>query len=246
MATQEEMLAMERVKNSMIEELREQLSDVKKDIAAEGSLHIRTREVVEISSDKGTKEAVTEHKLEETKDGNTREEAKMSLSTICVMSDSKVVDHAVITKSEENRKNASHQRKKCFGCGSEEHSIKDCTSNTGNDNHGRRFCNICKKIGHNAAECWFKDQKDGVRKCFRCGSSDHLVKSCSQPRQIGMPQIWVRNYGDPDTGTKIHEQYRRYRTKEEKTMITLIAASTMWKNCNASLCLCQKDKGKGR
>jgi hypothetical protein len=46
-------------------------------------------------------------------------------------------------------------------------------------------CGICKKTGHTDEDCWFKQKAEGnEKKCFRCGSSDHLIKACTKEKVI--------------------------------------------------------------
>jgi hypothetical protein len=45
------------------------------------------------------------------------------------------------------------------------------------------LCTICKKTGHTEDNCWFKERSnDAERKCFRCGSPDHMIKSCTKDK----------------------------------------------------------------
>ena len=84
---------------------------------------------------------------------------------------------------------ATYRRKQCFRCGSQDHLIRSCKNACTPEvkYHQDRPCEICKKLGHRKENCWFKDQKDGQKRCFRCGSVQHLVKDCAVPRKTSSP-----------------------------------------------------------
>ena len=54
----------------------------------------------------------------------------------------------------------------------------------GNTNaNGKASCSLCKKQGHTVQTCFFKNQSDGVRKCFRCGDTNLIIKQCSKQKE---------------------------------------------------------------
>ena len=77
---------------------------------------------------------------------------------------------------EKDRKTEYYHVKKCYRCGSDEHLIRDCNSDNRKWNiyHISKACHICKKTGHRKTDCWFRDQVDGKRRCFRCGSDSYI------------------------------------------------------------------------
>ena len=83
------------------------------------------------------------------------------------------------------RRKPNHDRvktKKSYRCRDDKHLIRDCT--VGLKSWGRmQPCYICRKTGHKATNCWFTDQKPGEKQCFCCGSNEHIVKNCTEPRQ---------------------------------------------------------------
>ena len=57
---------------------------------------------------------------------------------------------------------------------------------------------VCKKSGHGADKCWFREQGDGSKKCFKCGESDHMIKDCPIKDRIASTMI-SRNSTDDIT-----------------------------------------------
>ena len=47
-----------------------------------------------------------------------------------------------------------------------------------------KTCDVCKKSGHTSSTCWFKDQTESEKKCFKCGSSDHMIRECPKKKEI--------------------------------------------------------------
>ena len=63
-------------------------------------------------------------------------------------------------------------------------------------------CLVCKKQGHTENKCWFKNS--GERRCFRCGSNDHLIKDCRGEKEaIGSSSVLSDN-----SPVDLQEKYR--------------------------------------
>ena len=95
----------------------------------------------------------------------------------------------------------SNSKKTCYGCGSSGHLVKHCyyryKTLRWNYNYRRtNRCEICKKTCHDTSDCWFRNQRDGERTCFRCGSAKHLVKNCCEPRKHASSMI-TRTSSEP-------------------------------------------------
>ena len=43
-------------------------------------------------------------------------------------------------------------------------------------------CSVCKRTSHKEEECWFKNTERAERKCFQCGSMEHIMKDCGEPK----------------------------------------------------------------
>ena len=63
-------------------------------------------------------------------------------------------------------------------------------------------CPVCKKHGHTESKCWFKN--NGERRCFRCGSYDHLIKDCKGEKEaVGSSSVLSDN-----SPVDLQEKYR--------------------------------------
>lgn len=50
-------------------------------------------------------------------------------------------------------------------------------------NKDDRFCDLCKKAGHDTDKCWSRG--NGKPTCFRCGQEGHVAIGCKNPRMSG-------------------------------------------------------------
>jgi GIY-YIG catalytic domain-containing protein/zinc knuckle protein len=93
---------------------------------------------------------------------------------------------------------------RCFKCGSNEHFVSECKSNTEDelsmsDDHidtniyarSTVICYICKRLGHDAGSCYARYDSRGKiipqeRKtcCYKCGRIGHWVLSCDHDTDI--------------------------------------------------------------
>ena len=135
------------------------------------------------------------------------------------------------------------QRKNCFKCGSSQHLIRNCkngnkTMRSYYNYRGILRSEICKKTGHVTSNCWFKDQTDGKRKCFRCGSASHLVKDCSIPKRIVRSSAIPRRISGsgPGGGFCAEERDGDKMTQEQKMWILVMnAVMESLQHCGVSL-----------
>ena len=149
-----------------------------------------------------------------------------------ITTETKEMKHAQVTEIGKDRKTEYCHVKKCYKCGSDEHLIRECDSDNRkwNKYHILKACHICKKTGHRATDCWFKDQVDGKRRCFRCGSDSHLVKFCPLPRDNKVSPVIADSQNQLEPRYSIKETYGKYRSKEEEAINMIIAASTLLTN----------------
>lgn len=76
---------------------------------------------------------------------------------------------------------------------------------TTTEGDSKLLCTVCKKQGHTDSTCWFRDNNSGTeKKCFRCGSTDHLIKNCTQEKEsIGSSSVINEQHHSP-----IQEKYK--------------------------------------
>ena len=124
----------------------------------------------------------------------------------------------------------SNSKKTCYKCGSSGHLIKHCDYRyktlRWNYNYRRtNRCEICKKTCHDTSDCWFRNQRDGERTCFRCSSAKHLVKNSCEPRKHASSMI-TRTSSEPSC--EIYgKEYDGYQTRQEENFRTLIINTVM-------------------
>ena len=113
--------------------------------------------------------------------------------------------------------------KRCYRCRDDRHLIRDCTVGPKTWARYSRMqpCHICKKTGHKATNCWFRNQKPGEKRCFRCDSSKHIVKNCTLPRPTNASLAVEENHACSAQGDGMHmyDRYDWYRTHEERIRI---------------------------
>ena len=210
-----EKLAIQETHNDMVQRLRSELSELKSKVNPEEEIN-RTESTGVIQN------------YQDRQNGVESDET-ISQST----SDEENIDES---KKEQNRptetihtgmiNSATYRRKKCFRCGSQDHLIRSCKSayTTEVKYHLDRPCEICKKLGHRKEDCWFKDQKDGQKRCFRCGSVQHLVKECTEPRKAFSPVMASKDIvAGHETISRIekYEQQRSINGKDTEIMRVL-------------------------
>ena len=133
--------------------------------------------------------------------------------------------------------------KRCYRCRDDRHLIRDCTVGPKTWARSSRMqpCHICKKTGHNATSCWFRNQKPGEKRCFRCGSSKHIVKNCTLPRPTNASLGVEENHACSAQGDGMHMygRYDWYRTHEER--IRILVTDIIHESCSVMVCLFRKD-----
>ena len=65
--------------------------------------------------------------------------------------------------------------------------------------HGGNYpCSICKKSGHKEEKCWFRETEKTDRRCFRCDSTEHLIRDCTKDKgSVGSTSV-VRKWSASD------------------------------------------------
>ena len=65
--------------------------------------------------------------------------------------------------------------------------------------HGENYpCSICKKSGHKEEKCWFRETEKTDRRCFRRGSTEHLIRDCTKDKgSVGSTSV-VRKWSASD------------------------------------------------
>ena len=207
---------LDRRENDINEGQTKLISNLKDEEAAvEVKQYIRTENRQELFTEEGEKKSTIEHKCDTIEElpNKTGRKGKSEQTNII--------------ETEKNRETTYAKKKKCFRCGSENHLIRYRIEENNLWESHRRInpCHICKKTGHKAMECWFKDQVDGERRCFRCRSPDHVVKFCSQPNKTSVSPGTTGM--EPEMRRGIQGQYKRHRAKEDQAMRILLAASSV-------------------
>ena len=223
-----EKLTIQETHNDMVQILRNELSELKSKVNPEEEIN-RTESTGVIQN------------YQDRQNGVESDET-ISQST----SDEENIDES---KKEQNRptetihtgmiNSATYRRKKCFRCGSQDHLIRSCKSayTTEVKYHQDRPCEICKKQGHRKEDGWFKDQKDGQKRCFRCGSVQHLVKECTEPRKTFSPVMANKDIvAEHKTMPRIekYEQQRSVNGKDTEIMRVLNKLLQEFQRCRMS------------
>ena len=149
------------------------------------------------------------------------EKEKESLTTLNYTRELTRNETAEMDEVDRPSRKPDHDRgktKKCYRCGYDKHLIRDCTVGLKTRARYSRVQprHICKKTGHKATNCWFKDQKPGEKRCFHCGSSEHIVKNCALQRQTNTSLAVEENHNCSAQGDRMHmrDRYDWYRTHE--------------------------------
>ena len=212
-AVKDKNVTLDRRKNNINEGQTKQVFNWKdEETAVEAKQYIRTENRQELSTEEGEKKTTIEHKcdtIEELTHKTGRKET---------------TEQTNMVETGKNGETTYAKKKKCFKCGSENHLIRYCIeeNNLWKSYHRINPCHICKKTGHKAMECWFKDQVDGERRCFRRRSPDHVVKFCSQPNKTSVSPATTGKV--PEIRREIQDRYKKHRAKEDQAMRILLAA----------------------
>ena len=169
-----EKLAIQETHNDMVQSLRNKLSELKSKVNPEEEINqTENTGVIQNYKDRQNDETISQSTSDEENIDESKKEQNRPIETI---------QTGTITS-------ATYRRKQCFRCGSQDHLIRSCKSACTAELKYRqdKLCEICKKLGHRKEDCWFKDQKDGQKRCFRCGSEQNLVKDCAVPRKTSSP-----------------------------------------------------------
>ena len=128
----------------------------------------------------------------------------------------------------------------CYRCGSETHKAKECTA----PNRGKRKCFECRAYGHIRSACSVRNKSNSItpnqdnvhkssatRWCYRCGSTDHLVKDCTSEKSGGIKCYGCGEYGHtrPQCQKKeMSEAYKAATRDENRTgrVFTLVRQPT--------------------
>ena len=205
---------LEKTQNTMIQKLRDELTEVKR-----------------VKIDKEQKE-VTMRSILKCQNGESGSslEGKKSFGTSDIDDRCDLEKYQNALTTNRYKMANSNSKKMCYRCGSSGHLVKNCEYRyktlRWNYNYRRpNRCEICKKTCHDTSDCWFRNQRDGERTCFRCGSAKHLVKNCCEPRKHASSMI-TKTSSEPSC--EIYgKEYDGYQTRQEENFRTLIINSVM-------------------
>ena len=227
MNVKEEKYTAEQKKNITIENLSNEIEQMKKEKTDSGETQNTMMQKLkdDLAENKKAKidkeQKVTMRSIQKCHNG----EGGSSLKGIKLLGTSDIEDRCESGKYQNEltarryKKANSNSRKMCYRCGSSEHLIKDCTKAYSKHECLVKYrqtqpCRVCRKLGHTEEDCWLKEQqKDGQRRCFRCGSTEHMVKDCARPRRIG--------------SVIAHKSSKQYKSIEERKMEMMLVTNTV-------------------
>ena len=217
-----EKLAIQETHNNMVQSLRNELSELKSKVNPEEEINqTENTGVIQNYKDRQNDETISQSTSDEENIDESKKEQNRPIETI---------QTGTITS-------ATYRRKQCFRCGSQDHLIRSCKSACTTELKYRqdKLCEICKKLGHRKEDCWFKDQKDGQKRCFRCGSEQHLVKDCAVPRKTSSP-LMSNIVAEHETMSRIgkYEQQKSISGKATEILRVLDTLLQEFQHCRMS------------
>ena len=100
-----------------------------------------------------------------------------------------------------------------------EEMAKTGTVETEEQNDKKPKCDFCKKWYHTEADCRLKkeggNKPDGKRKCFKCGSENHIARDCPDKSKLSSNRVNSNSKVDTSKKEEDHESYSNYlRSKD--------------------------------
>ena len=240
MKVKEEKYTAEQKKNITIENLSNETEQMKKEKTDSGETQNTVMQKLkdDLAENKKAKidnvQKVTMRSIQKCQNG----EGGSNLKEIKLLRTSDIEDRCESEKYQNEltarryKKANSNSRKMCYRCGSSEHLIKDCIKAYSKHEylvkyHQTQPCRVCRKVGHTEEDCWFKEQlKDGQRRCFRCGSTEHMVKDCARPRRIGSVIAHKSSYTQHGY-MPAFENSKQYKSIGERKMEMMLVTNTV-------------------